>query len=273
MTRLLVMSDLDGTLLDHFSYEFTPATAALEKLAALKIPLVLNSSKTFPEMLQIRRALNNTAPFVVENGAALFIPAKQGGKEIFECVIFGLTRREILAALHKVESKSDFHYQAFSRMTVAQLVDATGLGTDQAQYALSRQYTEPLLWQDTDEHLAEFTGLMNEMGINIIKGGRFVHLSGDADKASCMGWLREYYGKHSTRTPRIIALGDSENDIPMLMEADYAIQVKSPVKNFPKLNHPRLMRTVEEGPLGWNNTLLQLLENIEEKRQKLTEVK
>jgi mannosyl-3-phosphoglycerate phosphatase len=273
MTRLLVISDLDGTLLDHYSYDFAPACPALKKLAALQIPLVLNSSKTFPEMLQIRRQLNNTAPFVVENGAALFIPARQGGKEIFECVIFGLTRRDILAALHDVESRHDYRYQAFSRMTVAQLVESTGLAADQAQFALSRQYTEPLLWHDTDANLAEFSRLMNGMGIQVIRGGRFVHLGGSADKASCMRWLREYYGKHSTRTPKFIALGDSENDVPMLMEADYAIQVKSPVKDFPKLTHPRLMRTADTGPLGWNNALLQLLGSIEEKRQKMHEVK
>jgi mannosyl-3-phosphoglycerate phosphatase len=130
-----------------------------------------------------------------------------------------------------------------------------------------------LLWQDTDENLERFRTLMNEQGINLIKGGRFVHLSGSADKSSCMRWLREYYGRQATRTPRFIALGDSENDVPMLLEADYAIQVKSPVKDFPQLSHPRLRRTVEEGPLGWNNTLLQLLQSIEQKRQKMNEVK
>ena len=268
MTRLLVMSDLDGTLLDHYSYDFSSALEAMKRLEALQIPLVLNSSKTFPEMLQIRKAINNTCPFVVENGAALYVPAQQGGREIFECVIFGLTRRDILAAMHEIESRHQFEYQAFSRMSVAQLVATTGLGADQAQYALSRQYTEPLLWKDSSEHLAEFTAMCNKAGISVIRGGRFVHLSGAADKSDCMGWLREFYGKRYGRTPAIIALGDSENDVLMLLNADYAVQVKSPVKQFPDISHPRLTRTTEIGPLGWNNSLLHLLDEIEAKRQK-----
>jgi mannosyl-3-phosphoglycerate phosphatase len=37
---LLVLSDLDGTLLDHTTYAFDAARAALDRLRAARVPLV-----------------------------------------------------------------------------------------------------------------------------------------------------------------------------------------------------------------------------------------
>ena len=66
--RIVVISDLDGTLLDHQTYSFAAALPAVRRLERLRIPLVLNSSKTRPEMEAIRGQLANCAPFIVENG-------------------------------------------------------------------------------------------------------------------------------------------------------------------------------------------------------------
>lgn len=68
MPHLLVFTDLDGTLLDHHTYSWQPARPALERLDGLKIPLILCSSKTSPEMLGLRAELGNRHPFIVENG-------------------------------------------------------------------------------------------------------------------------------------------------------------------------------------------------------------
>ena len=49
--HLIIFSDLDGTLLDHDDYRWQAADPALARLRAANIPLVLNSSKTVPEIL------------------------------------------------------------------------------------------------------------------------------------------------------------------------------------------------------------------------------
>jgi len=72
--RLIVFSDLDGTLLDHETYQFDAAQPALDLLKQHGIPLILNSSKTRAEITAIRDQLQNTAPFIIENGAAVIIP-------------------------------------------------------------------------------------------------------------------------------------------------------------------------------------------------------
>lgn len=60
--RLLIMTDLDGTLLDHESYHWEAARPALQRLAAANIPVIINSSKTAAEIRELRGRLNNNWP-------------------------------------------------------------------------------------------------------------------------------------------------------------------------------------------------------------------
>jgi mannosyl-3-phosphoglycerate phosphatase len=70
----VVFTDLDGTLLDHNTYSWDAARPAIERLKLCEIPLVLVTSKTRAEVELWRNQLGNHHPFVIENGAATFIP-------------------------------------------------------------------------------------------------------------------------------------------------------------------------------------------------------
>ena len=72
--HVIVVSDLDGTLLDHETYSFDAARPALARLRQADVPLVLCTSKTRAEVESIRRSLDNEHPFIVENGGAVVIP-------------------------------------------------------------------------------------------------------------------------------------------------------------------------------------------------------
>jgi len=72
--KILIFSDLDGTLLDHFTYQSTAARQTLAQLKSANIPVILNTSKTFAELEVINSDLQLNAPFIVENGAATYIP-------------------------------------------------------------------------------------------------------------------------------------------------------------------------------------------------------
>ncbi|MBE0618185.1 MAG: HAD-IIB family hydrolase, partial [Proteobacteria bacterium] len=69
----IVFSDLDGTLLDHESYGWEPARPALRALRQAGVPLVLCSSKTRAEMLEVQHRLGVTGPFIPENGGAVLL--------------------------------------------------------------------------------------------------------------------------------------------------------------------------------------------------------
>ena len=69
-SSLWVVSDVDGTLMDH-SYDLTPAKETIKFLQELSIPVILCTSKTAAEVKVIRKELNLTDPYIVENGAAI----------------------------------------------------------------------------------------------------------------------------------------------------------------------------------------------------------
>jgi len=48
--QILIFTDLDGTLLDDQTYDFSPARPALKIIHSRKIPLILVSSKTRAEI-------------------------------------------------------------------------------------------------------------------------------------------------------------------------------------------------------------------------------
>ena len=70
-SSLWVVSDVDGTLMDH-SYDLTPAKETIKTLQKLSIPVILCTSKTAAEVKVIRKELNLTDPYIVENGAAIY---------------------------------------------------------------------------------------------------------------------------------------------------------------------------------------------------------
>ena len=74
MPKVVLFSDLDGTLLDHETYSFQDASEALELIKTKGIPLVLCTSKTREEIQHYRNLLDNRYPFISENGGGIFIP-------------------------------------------------------------------------------------------------------------------------------------------------------------------------------------------------------
>lgn len=258
MPALLVITDLDGTLLDHHSYSHAAAEPALARLQALQVPVVFNSSKTLPEMQQIRKAMHNEWPFVVENGAALYLA--DGPDAPGAALAYGRPRAEIQQRLQEICQYHDFRFVPFSAMTQAQLVELTGLSAERAALAMQREWSEPLYWQDSDEALAAFEKQARGRGLHVVKGGRFVHVSGPTNKATCLPDLRKWFAGTHEAPPLVVALGDGSNDLPLLREADIAVQVRSPAFDFPAFEHPELVRTTQAGPAGWNEAMLALLE-------------
>ena len=67
-----VVSDVDGTLMDH-SYDLTPAKDTIKKLQKLSIPVILCTSKPASEVKVIRKELNLSDPYIVENLSLIHI--------------------------------------------------------------------------------------------------------------------------------------------------------------------------------------------------------
>ncbi|MDO6488113.1 HAD-IIB family hydrolase [Colwellia sp. 6_MG-2023] len=270
MLPTVIFSDLDGTLLDHYTYQSTPASTTLEQLKNSKIPVVLNTSKTLAELEIINQSLNLNAPFIVENGAAIYIPigtfAKQPEDtqtiEGFWVKSFCLPREYWLTLLSEKSGQFSNQYQGFSTLTDAELAEITGLSLADANRAKQRQFGEPIHWLGDETTKKQFIEHMLDLGANVVQGGRFIHIGDYCDKGQALIWLAEQYREHYNSSIVTIALGDGENDNSMLEAADFAVQIRSPVHEFPTLYRQyQTTKTKSYGPEGWAEAIQQLLSN------------
>jgi len=180
--ELMCVTAVDCSLLDNKTLSFSPTQPAFHRLQALEIPLILNSSKTAVEMLRIRKLLDNKHPFVVENGSAVILP--EGNK--FKELSLGMNRAEILSIIHNLREEYAFEFTGFADMGHEDLMGFTGLSMENAALAMQRQFTEPLLWQVSEQQFTEFADKLQSAGLSLIKGGRFWHVSGTADKGKAL---------------------------------------------------------------------------------------
>jgi len=267
-----IFTDLDGTLLDHDSYSFTPALSTLAKLKRAAIPVIPNTSKTYAELLALRKQLDLNGPFIIENGAAIYIPVnyfshqpigtiQQDGYWVKSLVH---SRDHWLSLLPTVPVELTTLFTSMNTMTLNDIVDATGLDEASAALASQRQYGEPILWKGNAAQKQIFIQHFKKQGATILEGGRFLHICGDCNKGKAMNWLMNQFKLFNPQqTPYSIALGDGNNDIAMLEAAQYAAIILSPVHIPPKLKRRQhLITSKSTGPTGWAEVLATLLPKL-----------
>ncbi len=260
----IVVTDLDGSLLDHHDYQWNAAKPVLSALQTNHIPVIFNTSKTQAESLQLQHQMFGLAyphPMIVENGGAVVIP--NGGILPAGIKTFGPANREMKPYLSQLQTR--FQFSPITDMTLQEVVTQTGLDEERAQQARQRSYTEPIVWLDTNDQLEAFKTELNQHQLTLIKGGRFFHVLGSFDKGLALQWLTEQYAGVLDAPPKVLALGDGNNDVPMLEVADYSVLIKSPINPWPELSASlasRVIKTEAVGPQGWAEAVEQWLATV-----------
>jgi mannosyl-3-phosphoglycerate phosphatase family protein len=267
--QVLIFTDLDGTLLDHNSYDFQPAVSILHILEEARIPVIPVTSKTRAELLELRQQLNNPHPFVVENGAAVFIPKSffsdrpDGTDDLQEYWVqsFAPPRSYWQELLKTLSAEFPGAFATFTTLGIEGIQKYTGLSRKAAELANEREFSEPVLWLGDEETREAFKQRLLEDGIWIVEGGRFMHLSTGCDKGKAVEWLKAFYQARDTERPiHTIALGDSHNDLAMLEASDQPIIIRSPTKHPPELRTSQtVIRSHQTGPEGWADTISRYL--------------
>jgi mannosyl-3-phosphoglycerate phosphatase family protein len=269
--ELLIFTDLDGSLLDHHTYSHAAADPLLDKLKQNRIPVMLTSSKTRTEMMQLCIELDNQDPFIAENGAAVFIPSGYFKQQPDDTQVidnywvkqFCAPRAHWQRIIQEHAIDSD-PYITFAQAGIDGIVEMTGLDVATATAASQREYGEPLQWQGTPAQQEDFVQRMQQAGAHVLTGGRFLHVSGDIDKGKALRWLLDQYQQQQSDSDFIsLAIGDSQNDVAMLEAADYALLIRSPVNDLPKLSKKeKVIISDATGPEGWVEGVSQILENV-----------
>lgn len=266
----LLFTDLDGTLLEEQSYAFEPAAPAIQRLKALRIPIVFCTSKTLAETVAVQNRTGIADPMIVENGGAIYFRPGQlhsDGLPIQRCGTWhryslGVPYAKLIHNLSRMRDQTGCRLRGFADMDIEEIAAACGLTSEEASLAKDRQYDEPFQVEDaTPELLANLEKLAHDRGLKISRGGRFHHLTGPNDKGQAARVLRSAFQK-SGSSLRCLGIGDSPNDLPMLVAMDVPVIVQRPGGGWDPLlldRLPHALRAAGIGPAGWNQSVLDLL--------------
>jgi len=268
MPKMIVFTDLDGSLLDPLTYSFDAASEALHALQSDGIPLVLASSKTRAEIEPIRFRLNHRQPFIVENGGGLFIPKGLFDFPLEEAALrcpyhvieIGTPYAQLRTALKEIVQRSGFPLKGFGDMSVEEIAERTGLSQPDALLAKQREYDEPFVIEGPDTMVEEVQREIDAQGLRCTRGGRFYHLLGECDKGQACRLLTNYYRRQCSGQVMTVGIGDSLNDLSMLAEVDCPILVQRPDGSYDSdVKLTNLIRASGIGPVGWNQAVLDFL--------------
>ncbi len=266
MKKIIIFTDLDGTLLDRY-YSFESAREALGEIKKRQIPLVFCTSKTRAEIEKYREATSNTHPFVSENGGGIFIPDGYFPEEVLKVshercdgywlIRLGTTYENLKEAIRQLRERG-YRVRGFSDMSPEEVARLTGLGVEEAKLAKMREFDEPFIVEEPAQ-MREIIEEIKGMGLRYTKG-RIHHIMGNSDKGRAVEILVSLYRR---LYPGIvtIGLGDSANDLEMLQRVDYPVLITPPEGEIdPSLKGiQRAIITDRPGPEGWNRVVLALL--------------
>lgn len=287
MSRLLplIVTDLDGSLLDHHTYDFEPARPLIERLKQLAVPVIPCTSKTRAEVEHLRDTLGLSDPYVVENGAAIVMPGfpkysdssheskhesnHESNHELtqeteVDVIELSLPRSHWLDLIASLKPEFGDHFQTFADAGDAGVMAMTGLDLAAAHRANRRDYSEPVAWLGDDHTKQEFVERLQQLNAYVLQGGRFLAVGGDCDKGRALKRLQsEYQSRYPDRQVVSLAIGDSANDIAMLEAADQALVIRSPVHAPPVLQRrDGVTISRKTGPHGWDEGVRDWLRRL-----------
>lgn len=249
----MLITDLDGTLLDHDSYQPGPASGALQRLQGAGVPVVFCSSKTRAEQRVHRDELAVTGPFIVENGAAVF----GDGTPL---VTFGLPYGEVRARLQRTALDLTAELRGYGDMPLVEIVSRTGLSPAAAERARAREFTEPFVLPEPAPAPEALATAAARHGLRLHRGSRFWTASGDHDKGLAVDWLRTPLATDLGRPPTLFGVGDAANDLEMLRVVDVPMLVARPDGSWADLQVDGLIRLSGVGPRGWCEAVDRVLD-------------
>lgn len=253
---LMIVTDLDGSLLDHHTYSWQPATEWLTRLKEHHIPLVICSSKTAAEIVPLQQELGfGGSPFISENGAVVHYGDAQSA---LTGQLSPQDYRAICHTLLNLRERDGFKFIGFADVSEKEIAEWTGLTPVLAARAKMREASESLIWRDSREQFDLFRVRLNEAELELVQGGRFWHvMSKGSGKGAALRWLLEHAPSSASphsRRPITIGLGDGPNDAPMLDSVDYAVVIRGYSKNpvlLERADKQHIYRSTARGPEGW----------------------
>lgn len=260
MEKMVIYTDLDGTLIDFENYSYEITAPLVRKLESNGIPVVFCSSKTRVEQAYYREQIGVKSPFITENGSAVFIPkgyfpfefAYQSIIEDYYVIELGIPRAQILSKIADARTKSGAEVYGYHDLELDEIAQILKLPEEASKRASTRDYSETLIKGDKNaDSFKKMTVLLEQDGLACTAGGKFhTVISNKSDKGNAVKVLHALFEKLYEGAVSV-GLGDSANDKPLLAAVDKPFLVQKPGNWWDDIEVPNLVKVEGIGPEGW----------------------
>ena len=184
-----------------------PPAAAMRRAADTlrRLPpsaaLVLCSSQTRAEIALVQQWLDVRAPFIVEDGAAAFVPAHYFGRRVpeardvagYEVVEVSRGYRHVLAAIERVRRELGIELTGFSDMSIEEVARECGVTLLRARLAKLREYVEPCLVRYERVPRPVFVRALHGAGLKTVQRGAHEYIGGIPESPDALHRMSNLY--------------------------------------------------------------------------------
>ena len=264
MKRVL-FTDLDGTLLDRFTYSYEKSLDTITFLKAEGVPIIFCSAKTAAEQEEYRRELGIGDPFIVENGGAIFIPQNYFPFPIpqanvipgYLVIQIGLVYKTVREILKDIEGELGIPITGFGDMSAEEISERTRLSPKFAKLAKQREYDEPFYLNASPCQVSQVLDKIEQAGLRYTPVGNHYSTVGHTDKGKAIAILSDLF-KQELGEIETIGIGDSQNDLPMLASVDVPILVQKEPGRWAEVDSAKIHKVDGVGPVGWSKAIKEL---------------
>lgn len=263
--RILIFTDLDGTLLDHHSYSPAPADRYIRLLDQVGVDVIAVTSKTKAETQPFMGSIGSDALFSTENGSMIHAPRgfPWDLSQAPQQHVMGVSYAAIQDQLARLPTLIRSQIRGFGDMSSYDVSQETGLSLPDAKKAKMREASEPFLWSGSEDELFDLGETLKQAGLTIQRGGRFYHLTGKANKKLAIQWMTQQF---QVQTPDLsivtIALGDGPNDLKMIEAADHGVIIPNADGSSISSSKSSVSIADRPGPEGWVIAVRKILSGL-----------
>ena len=276
-TRILVFTDIDGTLIDIDNGDYSATKDLIKKLQEMDIPVIFCSNKTEEELEKIRRETGLCDPFIVENGGAILIPNNYFqisdrenfnkkysviNNEKYEKIELGKNIKYVINEIKKIGKKYNIELVGVHDLSDEELAEKMNMDLDSAKRMRNRQYGETII-EINREKIPDLIKYAKAEGVDVNFGGKFYSAVIGHNKGKAVAILKDLFRKKYPNENLIfIGVGDSKNDESMLELMDMPLIVQNKDLTWVDLKIKTIVKVSGIGPLGWKEVYNRIIDII-----------
>ena len=260
--KVLIFTDLDGSLLDRDTFKFDKILNYIKDLISKGIFIIPNSSKTRKEIESFNKELDEDLPFIVENGAAIY-NLNLINTSFPEKISLSREINEILDIFNnKISKKYKTKCKFIKNLTSDKQLKIFGLPKAKIKLAINREYTIPLLFDGSKTDKLDLIKSVNDAGLSLHEGGRVINLCDKVSKSQAMKNVIKIFKKIIKEKLITVGVGDNFNDLEMLKNSDIPCLVFNDKFTMEKININNCLVSKKPAPEGWEEVVKLALDKI-----------